>query len=127
MGVVAAKGEIDVLDPAVYGALTITKAISIQGHGLAGLTVAIGKAPSTLMQPTRSACAACSSTASLWATTSATMWGGALDLSVDHRWPRRPTVGRGERTSRRSVSIHLAERLRRVTSGNGLPTAALSR
>jgi len=31
--VVAAAGEIDVLDPAGYGALTINKAISIQGHG----------------------------------------------------------------------------------------------
>lgn len=36
--VVAAGGEIDVLDPAGYGAVTITKAISIQGHGFAGLT-----------------------------------------------------------------------------------------
>ena len=37
--VTAANGEIDVLDPAGYGALTITKAISIQGHGYSGLTV----------------------------------------------------------------------------------------
>ena len=34
---VAAGGEIDVLDPAGYGAVTITKAISIQGHGFAGI------------------------------------------------------------------------------------------
>jgi hypothetical protein len=34
----AAGGEIDVLDPAGYGAVTITKAISIQGHGFAGIT-----------------------------------------------------------------------------------------
>src|SRR5215471_18886117 len=40
--VVAAKGEIDVLDPAGYGSLTITKAISIQGHGFAGLAVTSG-------------------------------------------------------------------------------------
>src|SRR5215510_7377412 len=40
--VVAANGEIDVLDPAGYGALSITKAISIQGHGFAGLAVASG-------------------------------------------------------------------------------------
>jgi len=40
--VVAAGGEIDVLDPAGYGALTINKAISIQGHGFAGLAVASG-------------------------------------------------------------------------------------
>ena len=39
---VAAGGEIDVLDPAGYGALTITKAISIQGHGFSGITVASG-------------------------------------------------------------------------------------
>jgi hypothetical protein len=37
--VVAAKGEIDVLDPAGYGVLTITKSISIQGHGFAGISV----------------------------------------------------------------------------------------
>jgi hypothetical protein len=36
---VAAGGEIDVLDPAGYGALTISKAISIQGHGFSGVTV----------------------------------------------------------------------------------------
>src|ERR1700758_2208948 len=35
---VAAGGEIDVLDPAGYGAVTINKAISIQGHGFAGIT-----------------------------------------------------------------------------------------
>jgi hypothetical protein len=38
----AAGGEIDVLDPAGYGALNITKAISIQGHGFAGISVAAG-------------------------------------------------------------------------------------
>jgi hypothetical protein len=36
---VAAGGEIDVLDPAGYGAVTVTKAISIQGHGFAGISV----------------------------------------------------------------------------------------
>jgi hypothetical protein len=40
--VAPASGEIDVLDPAGYGAMTITKAISIQGHGYAGITVASG-------------------------------------------------------------------------------------
>jgi hypothetical protein len=39
---VAAGGEIDVLDPAGYGAVTISKAISIQGHGYAGISVANG-------------------------------------------------------------------------------------
>src|SRR5262245_49163102 len=39
---VTARGEIDVLDPAGYGALTITKSISIQGHGFAGLAVPSG-------------------------------------------------------------------------------------
>jgi hypothetical protein len=39
--VVAAGGEIDVLDPAGYGVLTITKAISIQGHGFAGISVPV--------------------------------------------------------------------------------------
>src|SRR5690349_9687173 len=33
-----AGGEIDVLDPGGYGAVTITKAISIQAHGFAGIT-----------------------------------------------------------------------------------------
>jgi hypothetical protein len=37
--VVPAGGEINLLDPAGYGAVTITKAISIQGHGFAGITV----------------------------------------------------------------------------------------
>src|SRR5262245_38245891 len=37
--VVAAGGEIDVLDPAGYGTVTITKAISIQGHGFSGIAV----------------------------------------------------------------------------------------
>jgi hypothetical protein len=36
---VAAGGEIDVLDPAGYGRVTITKSISIQGHGFAGIAV----------------------------------------------------------------------------------------
>src|SRR5215472_8822860 len=40
--VVAANGEIDVLDPAGYGTLTITKAISIQGHGFSGISVSSG-------------------------------------------------------------------------------------
>jgi hypothetical protein len=39
---VAANGEIDVLDPAGYGSLTINKAISIQGHGFSGISVASG-------------------------------------------------------------------------------------
>src|SRR5262245_59765219 len=42
--VVAANGEIDVLDPAGYGALTIDRAISIQGHGFAGIAVTSGNA-----------------------------------------------------------------------------------
>jgi hypothetical protein len=37
-----AGGEIDVLDPAGYGPLTITKPISIQGHGFSGISVASG-------------------------------------------------------------------------------------
>jgi hypothetical protein len=34
------NGEIDVLDPAGYGALTITHGISIQAHGFGGITAA---------------------------------------------------------------------------------------
>jgi hypothetical protein len=39
---VAAGGEIDVLDPAGYGTLNITKAISVQGHAFAGIAAANG-------------------------------------------------------------------------------------
>src|SRR5262249_54806907 len=42
--VVAANGEIDALDPAGYGAVTLTKSISIQGHGFAGISAASGNA-----------------------------------------------------------------------------------
>src|SRR5262245_50108834 len=42
--VVAAGGEIDVLDPAGYGAVTITKSISIQGHGFSGISAPAGDA-----------------------------------------------------------------------------------
>jgi len=44
---VAAGGEIDVLDPAGYGDLTIGKALSIQGHGYGGIT-ATGSAGITI-------------------------------------------------------------------------------
>ena len=41
--VIAANGEIDVLDPgAGYGTLNITKSISIQGHGFASIIVSSG-------------------------------------------------------------------------------------
>jgi hypothetical protein len=40
--VVAAGGEIDVLDPAGYGAVTISKSISIQGHDFSGISTPIG-------------------------------------------------------------------------------------
>jgi hypothetical protein len=39
-----ANGEIDVLDPAGYGSLTITKGISIQAHGFGGITQTAGAA-----------------------------------------------------------------------------------
>jgi hypothetical protein len=42
--VVVVNGEIDVLDPAGYGALTITKAISLQGHGFSGISASSGNA-----------------------------------------------------------------------------------
>jgi hypothetical protein len=41
---VPANGEIDVLDPAGYGPLTITHGISIQAHGFSGITAASGDA-----------------------------------------------------------------------------------
>jgi hypothetical protein len=42
---VPANGEIDVLDPAGYGPLTITHGISIQGHGWASITQAASGFP----------------------------------------------------------------------------------
>jgi hypothetical protein len=36
--IAAANGEIDVIDPAGYGPLAITKGISIQAHGFGGIT-----------------------------------------------------------------------------------------
>jgi hypothetical protein len=42
--VVPANGEIDVLDPAGYGAVNIIKSISIQGHGFSGITATAGNA-----------------------------------------------------------------------------------
>jgi hypothetical protein len=46
--VVASGGEIDVLDPAGYGSLTITKAISVQGHGFSGISAASGTTAITI-------------------------------------------------------------------------------
>jgi Right handed beta helix region len=43
--IAAANGEIDVIDPAGYGPLTITKGISIQAHGFGGITQAASSAP----------------------------------------------------------------------------------
>jgi hypothetical protein len=40
--VAAANGEIDVLDPAGYGTVTVTKPISIQGHDFSGISVPNG-------------------------------------------------------------------------------------
>jgi hypothetical protein len=42
--VLASNGEIDVLDPAGYGTINITKAISIQGHGFSGISAPSGTA-----------------------------------------------------------------------------------
>jgi hypothetical protein len=39
---VPANGEIDVLDPAGYGPLVISKSIKVQGHGVAGISAASG-------------------------------------------------------------------------------------
>src|SRR5215472_16484945 len=44
----APGGEIDVMDPAGYGALTITHAVSIQGHGYAGMSGGLGGAMITI-------------------------------------------------------------------------------
>jgi hypothetical protein len=46
---VAANGEIDVLDPAGYGPLTITKGISIQAHGFSGITQPAGTPNSAIL------------------------------------------------------------------------------
>src|SRR5262245_55489289 len=52
---VAAGGEIDVLDPAGYGSVTISKAISIQGHGFAGVSVPSGATGITITAPSSAA------------------------------------------------------------------------
>src|SRR5262245_22230300 len=52
---VAAGGEIDVLDPAGYGSVTITKAISIQGHGFSGVSVPSGATGITITAPSSAA------------------------------------------------------------------------
>jgi hypothetical protein len=44
----AAGGEIDELDPAGYGTVTISKAISIQGHGYAGIAAPNGATAITI-------------------------------------------------------------------------------
>jgi hypothetical protein len=46
--VATANGEIDVLDPGGYGAVNITKSISIVGHGFSGVSVASGNAGITI-------------------------------------------------------------------------------
>jgi hypothetical protein len=45
---VAANGQIDALDPANYGALTITGPISIEGHGWAAMSAGAGTAAITV-------------------------------------------------------------------------------
>src|ERR1700722_7717214 len=46
--VTAPNGEIDVLDPANYGALTITGPVSIEGHGWASIAAVSGSAAITI-------------------------------------------------------------------------------
>jgi hypothetical protein len=53
--VTSANGEIDVIDPAGYGPLTITKAISIQGHGFSGISVPSGANGITINAPSTAA------------------------------------------------------------------------
>src|SRR5215472_12256636 len=50
-----AGGEIDVLDPAGYGPVTITKAISIQGHDFSGVSVPSGANGITVNAPSTAA------------------------------------------------------------------------
>src|SRR5262245_12505779 len=47
---VAAGGEIDVLDPAGYGSLSISKSISVQGHGFDGISPAAGPSSGIYVQ-----------------------------------------------------------------------------
>jgi hypothetical protein len=48
--VVAAGGEIDVLDPAGYGSISISKAVSVQGHGFASIAPAASSAAGIFIQ-----------------------------------------------------------------------------
>ena len=68
---VAAGGEIDVLDPAGYGTVLISKAISIQGHGFAGIAGAPPPSGSMPARTKRSISTACSSMPAGLASTSA--------------------------------------------------------
>src|SRR5271169_2243930 len=49
--ILAANGEIEVLDPAGYGTLTINKAISIYGHGYTHISVTSGATGITINAP----------------------------------------------------------------------------
>jgi hypothetical protein len=48
--VVAAGGEIDVLNPAEYGSISISKAVSVQGHGFASIAPAASSADGIFIQ-----------------------------------------------------------------------------
>jgi Periplasmic copper-binding protein (NosD) len=52
--IAAANSEIDVLDPAGYGPLTITKGISIQAHGFGGITQTCGNCAAIIVNVTTS-------------------------------------------------------------------------
>src|ERR1700733_5985919 len=59
----AASGEIDVLDPGAFGTVTITKAITIDGHGVfaagvAGITVTAGAPDSVVLRGLAITCGA---------------------------------------------------------------------
>jgi hypothetical protein len=46
-------------------------------------------------------------------------WNGPIDMPVNHQWSWGPAMGGAEYISRRCVSVYLAQRFRRVTSGIG--------
>lgn len=52
--VVAAGGEIDVLNPAEYGSISISKAVSVQGHGFASIAPAASSADGIFIQAAES-------------------------------------------------------------------------
>jgi hypothetical protein len=104
--IAAANGEIDVLDPAGYGPLTITHGISIQAHGFGGITQTAG-------------CSTCAAiTISVTTSDPVTLNGLLLDGGGTGRFGILITSGPSVQILN-SVVRHFLEGIRNETSTNG--------